>query len=466
MLESGGRSGHRWVMLRLQLFLLTLIPIVFLWITMALLMVWGTRDLSHTLAQQLETRLLADRQAALQAYATIAQSAIAPNIAMAERSSGQLAAEQAKAKQVLAAMDFGEDGYFYVYDFAGTNLVHPRQTHLQGQALWHMQDPKGDFVIQNLIAAAQRGGDFHGYVWNKPSTGQETEKLGYAVGVPQWGWMIGTGHYLDDLAAESAALSATINQTVGRDLRWIMMFGLIAIAAAGAIVFLFQVRLQHRANTQLQSLNNRIVDIQETQAKRISQDLHDGVSQSLVLAGYAIEAAQAKLPENRVVTGTTALLSRARQSLSQALDELRQMSKSLRPPALDQLGLSDAILTLAEDVQVQSNLQVKAKTRPFGDHLSDFSKTALFRVAQEALTNVTKHAHASTVTLQLFAHKGRAYLIVSDDGKGMGDVQAKPKGFGLQNMTERLQSLGGKLTIEPAKSGGTRLIGWLPLESA
>lgn len=452
-------------MLRFQLFLLTLIPIAFLCLTISILTFWGTRDLTAALSAQVETRLLADRREALRAYATIAQSAIAPYV----RAGENVADQQARAQEILAAMAFGQDGYFYVYDYSGTNLVHPRLTHLQGQDLWNMQDPQGDLVIQSLIAAAQGGGGFHSYIWNKPSTNQDTPKLGYAVGIDEWGWMVGTGHYLDDLEQESAALQATINETVGRALTWLLVFGLIAIGVAGLIVFAFQVRLQQRANRELQGLNKRIVDIQEIQAKRISQDLHDGVSQSLVLASYSIEAAEAELDKGQA----PALLTRARRSLDQALAELRQVSKALRPPALDQLGLSEALQALAEDFRTQSNLIVHATSRSFGDHLSDFSKIALFRVAQEALTNVAKHAQASEVAVSLYEEAGQAHLVVTDNGRGLSPAEQADaleggldRGFGLQNMAERLQSLGGRLTISSAKEGGTRIAGWVPLEVA
>ena len=451
-------------MLRFQLFLLTLIPVALLFLAMAGLVAWQSQTLNRAITAQVEGRMLQDRQDALQAYAAIAQTAIAPYLD-SSGASLPLGDRQALAKQALEAMTFGEDGYFYVYDYEGKNLVHPRLQNLVGQDLWELQDAEGDFVIQGLIGQAQSGGGYHSYIWNKPSTNLDTPKIGYAVGIAEWNWMLGTGLYLDDLAVETAAISATIDGIIASASRWFLIFGLSAVALAGIIVFAFQLRLQQRANRELQGLNKRIVDIQETQAKRISQDLHDGVSQSLVLARFSIEAAEAELAAEAPPAKTAAktALGRAQGNLDQALEELRRVAKMLRPPALDQLGLSDALRALVRDFQIQSNFEISAQLKSFGSGLSDFSKIALFRVAQEALTNISKHAKADRVRVELFEDSGKAHLVIRDNGAGMGPQT--PQGFGLQNMSERLQSLGGMLSVKSSAGRGTTLAGWVPLQA-
>lgn len=154
--------------------------------------------------------------------------------------------------------------------------------------------------------------------------------------------------------------------------------------------------------------------------------------------------------------------------MGQALTELRQVARSLRPPALDQLGLSDALGSLIDDFRAGSQLRIAAQLKSFGAGLSDFSKVALFRVAQEALTNIRKHADASDVEVSLFAKGNRAHLVIEDNGRGVSGRQAQtnPDGFGLQNMSERLHSLGGMLTVKPRRGGGTRLSGWVPMKPA
>ena len=446
-------------MLRLQLFLLTLVPIGLLLLAVGGLVAWQSQTLRHAIVAQVETRMLEDRRAALRAHTAIAETAIAPYL-ISENDGLSVSARQDLAKQTLSAMTFGEDGYFYVYDYSGTNLVHPRLQNLVGQDLWNLQDPKGNFVIQGLIEQAQSGGGFYSYIWNKPSTNLDTPKIGYAVAIPEWSWMLGTGLYLDDLQTQTQAISATINQIIASTSRWFLILGLSAVVLAGLLVFAFQLRLRQQANRELQSLNRRIVDIQEVQAKRISQDLHDGVSQSLVLTRFPIEAAEGQTA--KADPDTKALLHRAQGNLDQALDELRRVARTLRPPALDQLGLCEALRALVDDFEVQSAFTITTHLKSFGSGLNDFSKIALFRVAQEALTNISKHACAHEVRLELFAKENRAHLVVMDDGQGMAPKTSQ--GFGLQNMSERLQSLGGMLQVKPRPGGGTVLAGWVPLK--
>ena len=114
------------------------------------------------------------------------------------------AAARQDALAILRRMDFGADGYFFVYDQAGRNLMHPRLPELEGRLLLDLQDSDGVYVIRELLARAQEGGGFQRYVWPKPSTGQPAPKLGYAVMLDRWGWMLGTGLYLDDVEAAMA----------------------------------------------------------------------------------------------------------------------------------------------------------------------------------------------------------------------------------------------------------------------
>ena len=100
---------------------------------------------------------------------------------------------------LLERINFGSDGYFFVYDRSGKSLMHPRQATLVGKDLWNMTDPHGLPVIQALIRSATEGDGFQRYGWQKPSTGQVAEKLAYVSMLERWGWMLGTGIYLEDV---------------------------------------------------------------------------------------------------------------------------------------------------------------------------------------------------------------------------------------------------------------------------
>ena len=198
--------------LRLNLLLISVIPILLFAAAMIGVVTRQTGTLSAELGLLIEERLVSDKRTALTNYAELAETAIRPLV----EQDGDIVENQRQVKAVLNAMTFGEDGYFYVYDYEGNNLVHPRLNNLVGQNLWEMQDPNGNFVIQGLIEQAQAGGGFHSYIWNKPSTGAEEPKVGFATGIDSWGWMLGTGLYLDDIRSEVDLVNATIGRSKTR----------------------------------------------------------------------------------------------------------------------------------------------------------------------------------------------------------------------------------------------------------
>ena len=190
------------------------------------LLVIETQRLEHQQAQVLEDVLLSTKRDELRSYIALALTSI-ENLYGAGRDD-QAAKEQAKA--ILSSMNFGDDGYFFVYEKEGLNLVHPRQPDLVGQNLWNMQDRDGTYVIRELIARAGEGGGFQRYLWPKPSTGRIERKLGYAVELPRWGWMLGTGIYLDDVDAAAARLRDTLLVSVRETL-----LGLATVARPSSV---------------------------------------------------------------------------------------------------------------------------------------------------------------------------------------------------------------------------------------
>ena len=442
--------------LRLNLLLISVIPILLFAAAMIGVVTRQTGTLSTELGLLIEERLVSDKREVLTNYAELAQTAIRPLV----EQGGDVNENQRQAKAVLHAMTFGEDGYFYVYDYDGNNLVHPRLTNLVGQNLWDMQDPNGNYVIQGLIEQARAGGGFHSYIWNKPSTGSEEPKVGFATGIDSWGWMLGTGLYLDDIRSEVDLVNATIGRSVQRSFLWVMGFGLMAVLLAAIVVYAFQHNLQRTADAKLKALNRRIVEIQEEQSQRISRDLHDGISQLLVLTRYSLEAVEADLDATQVDQKAT--LGRSRGTLDRALTELSSIARNLRPPALDQLGLQQALLSLVEDYEVQSRLKMYPDIQSLGDKLTEAGKSALFRVAQEALTNISKHAEAERVWITLKIKGNSVHLTIEDDGKGLSS--RGHAGLGIPNMRERLASQGGQLRMRSSSiEGGTIVQGVMPL---
>jgi two-component system NarL family sensor kinase len=169
--------------LRQKILLLAVAPL-----TLAMLAIMLTvRHQSIALAQHerqlVESAYLQAKETELRAYVKLAQSAIAPLLASGRNDQ----ATRDEAMRTLARLDFGPDGYFFLYDLHGRNLMHPRQPELVGRDLWDLTDARGQPTIQKLVAAAQNGGGFVRYMWDKPSSHQSVRNgAGWSAPACTW----------------------------------------------------------------------------------------------------------------------------------------------------------------------------------------------------------------------------------------------------------------------------------------
>lgn len=329
--------------LRQKIIVLAVLPLVIAVLVIAALVAVQTRALARQEAALLEESMLAAKRTELRHYVELAQTAIAH---IYDSGRDDLLARE-EVKRILNTMSFGEDGYFFAYDAAGTNLVHPRQPDLVGTNLIQATDPQGVAVIRELLNTAQSGGGFLRYIWNKPSTSQPADKLSYVVGLERWGWMYGTGIYLDDVAAGTQKIKdeATANITA-------TMLALAAVAVTAALAVFaggmaLNVSEQRIADQQLKQLTQRLVSSQEEERARVSRELHDGLSQLLVSTKFRFELAQERLQSGR--GDASAAIDEGIAGLSEAIHEIRRISHNLRPSLLDNLGLPAALEQLAED---------------------------------------------------------------------------------------------------------------------
>ena len=418
------------------------------------LLVVETQRLERQQAQLLEDTLLNTKRDELRSYIALALTSI-DHLYGAGRDD-QAAKEQAKA--ILSSMNFGDDGYFFVYEKEGLTLVHPRQPDLVGQNLWNMQDRDGTYVIRELIARASEGGGFQRYLWPKPSTGRVERKLGYAVELPRWGWMLGTGIYLDDVDAAAARLRDTLLLSVRETLLGLATVAVVAALAVFAGGLALNISEQRQADRKLKALAHRVVSSQEEERARVSRELHDHICQLLVSIKYQFELVGHRLayPGDHPVTG----IDKEIGALSKAIGEVRRISHDLRPALLDDLGLPAALEHIANELAQRSGLKVSVSPRVHEEHLPELQAVSLFRVAQEALRNAERHAQASQIDIQLDDADDKLVLRITDDGIGF-DVKnielSKDRGIGLTNMRERVERNGGsfQLTSQPGRTSLT-----------
>jgi two-component system sensor histidine kinase UhpB len=231
---------------------------------------------------------------------------------------------------------------------------------------------------------------------------------------------------------------------------------------------------------QLQMMTARVINAQENERKRIARELHDEASQSLTAMIMGLEAARQAAP-----SGDQALqqnLSGLKELAAATLEELRKLALDLRPTMLDDLGLIPAVRWLSRTARERGNLTVNFILNGFEEQerLAPEMETCLFRITQECLTNILKHANASAVDIKLERFEADALnawpgvrLTVRDDGRGFDRAAARAKAYrgghlGLFDIEERATLLGGQVKIGPASPGlevpGTCTIVTLPLQ--
>ncbi|UZX16653.1 sensor histidine kinase [Thermus sp. PS18] len=196
-------------------------------------------------------------------------------------------------------------------------------------------------------------------------------------------------------------------------------------------------------------LAGRLLATQEEERRRVGRELHDGVGSLLTAALLTLKVAE-KHPEK---------LPEARKRVAEALEEVRRLSRELRMPLLDDLGLKEALSRYLEEYR-QHGLQVEAELDL--PRLPKEKEVALFRVVQEALTNVLRHAQARRVSVRLWQEGDRLFGVVRDDGRGF-DPEITPPSVGLLGMQERIQSLGGSFALYSKPGQGTEVEFGVPL---
>ncbi|HEY0481497.1 MAG TPA: cache domain-containing protein [Kofleriaceae bacterium] len=379
----------------------------------------------------------------------------------------------------LRSLDFGENGYFYVYDLNGTNLMHPWQRHLENNSQWGLTDDHGQPIIQQLTETALTSGadgGFRRYRWPRPPQRwpqQWADKLGYVVRLPHWGWMLGTGIYLDDIHAidkTAQQIQASSAAAVSRTMLSIAVIAALAVVVVAWLGVALNVSQRRLADAKLRKLTWQVVAAEEQERARMSRFLHDEAMQDLIAVRVVLETAVIELKDHASHAGIVATLEHGLVGLTQGVDHIRKVSHGLRP-RLQRDGLAALLAQTGAAFFDRSGVTATVEAPAAVQPMSAEAATALFRVTQQALDNVERHARATHVMIRLAASRRRGSsgtrLSVTDDGCGfdVAAVEARPGGgIGLLNMRERIEALGGRLFIRSG-SNGTHVEAFLPNEA-
>ena len=223
---------------------------------------------------------------------------------------------------------------------------------------------------------------------------------------------------------------------------------------------LAQVHVLRREREMLQrQLLEKVITAQEEERRRIARELHDSASQSLtsLLVGLRTLESNCSSLDPQVVGDL-------RNVAAQTLDEIHNLAMQLRPRALDDLGLPAALERLAQDWQIRYRTPVDLAVTLGEMRLSDMIETTLYRIIQETLTNIGRHANARSVSILVERRDGNVIAVVEDDGQGFEVGAATDEHhLGLMGMRERAEQVGGKLTIESRLGAGTSIFVEIPL---
>jgi len=219
--------------------------------------------------------------------------------------------------------------------------------------------------------------------------------------------------------------------------------------------------LLRASRTALRSLATRQQDIREDERTRIAREIHDSLGQALTALKLHLAAAQEAVAREAPSLGCR--LVETADMVDDLVKMVRRIATELRPPILDQLGLPAALEWLAQDFSHRTGIACRTTILPTSGAISQELATALFRIVQEGLTNISRHAEAAEVEIALELKSQCVTLEISDDGRGITEATTTgPGSLGILGMRERAAALGGVLEVVPRNDGGTRVTAWFP----
>jgi signal transduction histidine kinase len=201
-----------------------------------------------------------------------------------------------------------------------------------------------------------------------------------------------------------------------------------------------------------------VLDAQELERRRLARELHDETGQALTSMLLGLKAIRGAADDEEAEKAETEL----RELIVDALRDVRALAVELRPAALDDFGLVPALERLAETFAERSGIATAVQAALGQERLPADTETALYRLVQEALTNVVKHAAATSVNIVLTRRADGVSAVIEDDGQGFDQSSIRDDSFGLVGMRERLALLDGTLTVESRPGSGTTLLAYVP----
>jgi signal transduction histidine kinase len=231
---------------------------------------------------------------------------------------------------------------------------------------------------------------------------------------------------------------------------------LAALGVVGVIALVWKYRVAQLQRTQLaqQNFARQLIESQELERKRIAAELHDSLGQNLLIVKNRAQLGQIAAQESPEFKEQFEWIV---SSATQSIEKVRKIAKQLSPCHMDRLGLTKALEVMIEKVGATTRIHFVSELVPLDDLFSKEDSITLYRVVQESLNNVVKHAEASEVRVTIERLTDSVTLTIRDNGHGfaLAEAAAKPSGFGLAGMAERMRMLGGEWRIDSHEGQGT-----------
>jgi signal transduction histidine kinase len=223
------------------------------------------------------------------------------------------------------------------------------------------------------------------------------------------------------------------------------------------------------SETRLRSLSSQLMKGQEMERMRLSKELHDELGQALALLKHRIRSIRSKLQK-----GQSSLQEECEETsryIDEIIENVRRLSRELSPSILEDLGLTSALQWLSENFDKQYSIMTSLEIDNIDDLFPKEAQTNLYRISQEALTNIAKHAEAKHVSFAVKENEESVSIIIEDEGKGFDVIKVRAthspeKGLGLDAMEERAHMLGASLHIKSQVGEGTRITLTIPIGKA
>lgn len=422
--------------LRQKIIVFATVPLVLALCIIAFTVYHHATELSKAQQEVIQPAFRASKQAELKSYVTLARHSIAH---LYESGRTDTAAME-EAKAILTRLDYSDDGYFFVYDLKGTLLVHSRRPELIGRNRLDYKDVNGYPTIQSLISRANEGGGYVQYATEKPTTKLPAIKLTYVIPLPEWGWAMGTGIYLDDVENALATVDTQVSSNNFDTMRWIGVIAFLGVVLVVVSGLVLSIRERHAARVEEQI--------------RLAGELHDDICQRLVSAILLTKTGIIQLGIPEQFMQAQHMFERAAAELNKILRDTRNLGLGLYS---DITGLMPSLRQLARDMQTGST-SIDFTAVGNTEDLSAAVNEVLFRTAQGALRNVMEHAAANQAWMRLEGGKRRVVLTIRDNGTGFDTnrLDTEPEfGMSLRNMEKRMEKIGGHLDINSTTSGTT-----------